>query len=259
MLLVKKKLLLLMLLAAIPIIGFAQVTNVQVSQEGKKIVITYDLNERSNVTPFVSVPTKWTKMDNVSGDVGLVSAGKGKRIVWDVLASYDDKFIASDVQFMVKAKVSMKTFLMLEGAYSFMNPQYSGGLMFGMVSKVGWYAKFRSSFCFKSPDYTMSYADATKSCFFNGEKLRPELVADAGIVVWCGCPLYAYAGAGYGYRNLLWKTTSGSNIQISDYSFKGVSAEMGLIGNIKGFTISLGVNTIAFKYAELQFGIGCLF
>lgn len=255
----KRVLIAMTLAVAIPLIGMAQVSNVQVSQEGKTIVITYDLNERSHVTPFVSYPNKWTKLKDVSGDVGIVSSGKGKKIVWDVLASYDDKLIVSDVQFKVEAKVSMKTFIMLEGAYSFVNPQYSGGLMFGMVRKVGWYAKFRSSFCFKNADYKLPYADASKSLFFNGERLRPELVADAGVVVRLGCPVYAYAGAGYGYRNLIWKTMSGYNVQINDYSFSGVSAEMGVIGNIKGFTLSLGVNTIAFKYAELQFGIGCLF
>lgn len=255
----RKVLFLMALISAIPAIGLAQVSNVQVSQEGKKIIVTYDLAERSHITPYMSNGDSWTEIDNVSGDVGLVSPGKGKRIVWDVLASFGEQFIVNDIRFKVDAKVSMKTFLMLEGAYSFNNPQYSGGLMIGMVRKVGWYAKFRSSFCFKDADYNLEYSAAAQNCFFSGERLRPELVADAGLVVRLGCPLYTYIGAGYGYRKLLWKTSNGSNIQIDDFSFKGVSAELGLFGNIKGFTLSLGVNTIAFKYIEMQFGVGCLF
>jgi hypothetical protein len=38
-----------------------------------------------------------------------------------------------------------------------------------------------------------------------------------------------------------------------------VSASAGIIGSAHGFTLKAGVNTIAFKYMEIEAGIGWMF
>ena len=143
-------------------------TNVQVLQSGKNIVITYDLDEPSLVELRVTYEEPdLSEMKQslylfkvnadgsvnqfaVSGDVGQVNAGTGKRIVWNVLRDHE-KFVFNNVQFFVEAHslyTGVKTFIL--GEYGFSpNPQHSGGLMVGQVYKyAGWYVSARSSFCF---------------------------------------------------------------------------------------------------------------
>ena len=66
-------------------------------------------------------------------------------------------------------------------------------------------------------------------------------------------------GVGYGQRTLAWETVEGEWVKNIDHSASGLAAEIGAIGNYKNFALSLGVQTINFKYMELSVGIGYIF
>ena len=72
-------------------------------------------------------------------------------------------------------------------------------------------------------------------------------------------PLYGYAGLGYGQRTLAWETTDGELVKNTDHSVSGLAFEIGAIGQYKNFALSLGLQTINFKYMELGVGIGYFF
>ena len=72
-------------------------------------------------------------------------------------------------------------------------------------------------------------------------------------------PLYGYVGAGYGQRTLAWETTDGDLVKNKDHSASGLAFEVGAIGQYKNFALSLGLQTINFKYMELGVGIGYFF
>jgi hypothetical protein len=48
-------------------------------------------------------------------------------------------------------------------------------------------------------------------------------------------------------------------MQYKPMSFKGANVDFGLIGNIKGFALSVGCSTINFQYYEVKLGIGGIF
>jgi hypothetical protein len=95
--------------------------------------------------------------------------------------------------------------------------------------------------------------------FYSGKEKRTRLSASAGITVNLVIPLYFYAGVGYGYRSLDWETIDGQWMQYKPMSFKGANVDFGLIGNIKGFALSVGCSTINFQYYEVKLGIGGIF
>ena len=72
-------------------------------------------------------------------------------------------------------------------------------------------------------------------------------------------PLYAYIGAGYGNRVLAWETIDGELVKNTDHSATGVAAELGAIGRLGQFAVSVGFQTVNFKYHELSAGIGFFF
>ena len=97
----------------IPVSKAQQILNVKAGQEGKTLVITYDLTgAKSGQTFDVSVyfstdggATFGQALNNISGQVGKeITGGYGKKIVWDVLAEVE-KLQGSNIVFEVRAKV----------------------------------------------------------------------------------------------------------------------------------------------------------
>ena len=78
------------------------VSSVNAYQEGKNIVITYQLSERSNISVYVSTDggKKYSSIMNISGDFGKNVSSGAKRIIWNVLADYEE-FNFPEVCFMV--------------------------------------------------------------------------------------------------------------------------------------------------------------
>jgi formylglycine-generating enzyme required for sulfatase activity len=98
-----RKLVLIALLLECYVLCNAQiVSNVTAYQQGKNIVIEYDLSTESQVGVSVSLNNgSYTSMNGVSGDVNKKVSPGHKQIIWDVLSQYD-KFYFDNVMFKVE-------------------------------------------------------------------------------------------------------------------------------------------------------------
>lgn len=271
----------IIVLLFIPFVLSAQtVTNIRAQQEGREIAVYYDLSAKANIQLQVTIDGKRTPVKLVSGDIGKgVEAGEKKRIAWQVLDEKNGRFRASNVVFSVKALAPWRTFVLAEGAVSPKPFQPSAGLMVGAVSRVGFYAKGRTGFQFgNSSGYISTEADGTYRAFVDDaisltEKEMPYYltnnrkitywVADAGAIVRAyykdDIMLYVYAGLGYGERQFLCQNYKNEWLRYDRTSFKGISADLGIMMAYKHFALSAGVNTIAFKYVDVQLGLGYIF
>ena len=164
----------------------------------------------------------------------------------------------------VQSSVSINTFLLAEVGLA-KNPEWGVGLMFGQkYNGIGWFVKGRSNFTFQKAgntvisDYAIpSYRDTSS-----------EWVIDAGLVFdFLGkitnkpknTNLGIYVGAGYGARTRYLETVDYGWQKYMPNSYSGVSVDAGVIGSIYGLTLSVGVNTIGFKYMEIEMGVGYTF
>ena len=150
-------------------------------------------------------------------------------------------------------------FVMANAAYS-IAPQASFGLTVGSAKKLGWYASVNSNFRFEKAGYEcdsngiINGLDTEYS--YSGEKHTSRLGATAGMVFRIYDPLYAYAGAGYGFRNVFWQLDNGSWAKCTDDSYQGIAMDAGIMLHFKGFGFSLGVQTIGVQYLEAKIGVG---
>lgn len=152
-------------------------------------------------------------------------------------------------------------FMLLNGAFS-TAPQTSFGLTIGQVKQWGWYASVMTNFNFSKADLTCDENGSIENpplAYSFKEKVTSRFSVTAGGMYKLGCPLYLYAGVGYGKRTLLWKLDDGRLAEPSSGAYKGVSFDAGLMAHIKGFSVSAGVTTIGTGYMEFKVGIGfCL-
>lgn len=154
-------------------------------------------------------------------------------------------------------------FLLLNGAFS-TAPQTSFGLTIGRVKQWGWYASVMTNFNFSKADLTcdengLIEGESVSLTYSFKEKVTSRWSATAGGLCKLGCPLYLYAGVGYGKRTLFWKMDDDRLAEPSGSAYKGVSFDAGLMAHIKGFSVSAGVTTIGTGYMEFKVGIGfCL-
>lgn len=158
----------------------------------------------------------------------------------------------------------MNTFMLVEAGVA-LNPEWGVGLMFGqMYEGVGWYVKGRSNWNIPKTDkYGGKLFNTTK------ETTSLEWIIDAGMVVDFLMKkekkdkdnfLGLYFGAGYGSRDRYWLNRNIERwMKYQPNSYSGVSANIGLIGSWHGLTIMAGVNTLAFKYMEVEIGLGYTF
>ena len=272
-----RNILILLCLAVIPL-SAQQVTNIRAQQEGREIAVYYDLSARANVTMSVKVDGKRIRTEKTSGDIGKgVEAGEQKRIAWLVLDETNGRFKAEKVVFSVRANAPWRTFILAEGGISPQPFQYSAGLMVGAVARMGGYVKARSSFQFANPvGYIRPEGNAfycsplngniseTEMPYYLSGKSRPmQWLVDGGVIArvfyisdYMG---YVYVGAGYGVRQQLWQTYDGKWLNYEPTTYKGFSLDCGFMMAYKHFALSVGANTIAFKYAEIQIGVGYIF
>ena len=158
----------------------------------------------------------------------------------------------------------MNTFILAEAGVA-LNPEWGVGLMFGqMYDGVGWYVKGRSNWNIPKKDEYGGKDFTTAK-----ETTSLEWIVDAGLVVDFLMQmekkdkdnfLGLYVGAGYGSRDWYWLNRNIERwMKYQPNSYSGVSANIGLIGSWHGVTIMAGVNTLAFKYMEVEAGIGYSF
>lgn len=279
----RKYIILLFVLFSATLLRAENASNIRVRQEGKNIVITYDLSKKSNVRVGMATgnSTEFKELKAVSGDLGKgVSAGTNKQIVFRPLDEYE-KFLAQNVRFKVVAQSSFdeyaknwSTRTMIIGQFGYSaTPQLSYGLMFGQLYYgMGWYVNARSNFNFNNPaqlscDKNGSIDGITP--FYSGNTSLSHLIVNVGfmwdILDWESRTetrfegLGFYVGGGYGRRELQWEIVDGTWVKYAPTSHTGFSGNIGVFGSILGVTINIGVNTINFKYVELEAGVGVVF
>lgn len=142
--------------------------------------------------------------------------------------------------------------------------QTSFGVMVGVLAKHGAYLHVKSD---------LNFLSTTLNCDDSGALLpsgtfpyyKPEVLHKSKHSVTGGYmyriikPLYAYAGLGYGNRIMAWETVDAELVRNMDHSTEGVAVEIGAIGTYKNIALSLGCQTINFKYVEMNVGLGVFF
>ena len=273
-----RRLLFLSIIVFVCSLAYSQrVTNVRAEQKGDSIVVSYDLSAKADVSVRLKVDNKRRPIKRVSGAVGkAMEKGKDKAIVWNVLADNPDGFEEDNVVFTVKANPVWRTFLVAEGAVSPVPLQGSGGFMVGRAARWGYYLKFRSSFMFapsnngvfqdnwiEVDDERTLYSSSDIKKLITGRKKNTELICDAGAMynfsMNTDYPMLVYLGLGYGMRRQMWEFKDNIWLKYGPTAFEGVSVDLGMMFSLKNFIIDVGVNTINFQYAEIQFGLGWLF
>lgn len=255
--------------------------NIRVRQEGKSIIVTYDLSQKSVVRLLMASGNSehYTELKAVSGNVGkAVPAGENRKIVWKPLEE-NEKFIAQNVRFKVEAQsayeyyaqnAKIKTLVMGQVGYS-VAPQVNYGVMIGQMYRgVGWYVSGRSNFQFNAPTELacdkQGYIDDERP-FYTGNTSTTHYAVNAGFMMNVlekitknkFNTLGFYVGAGYGKRELQWETTDGLWVKYAPTSYTGFGGNIGVLGSIYGVTLNIGLNTINFKYVEVEAGIGYMF
>lgn len=156
-----------------------------------------------------------------------------------------------------------KTFIMAD--MSFHPSQLSFGAMIGIVAKHGAYLHIQTS--------DLNFLNADIECDDTGKLLstgkypyykldvihKNKQSVTGGYMYRIANPLYIYAGAGYGNRMLAWETVADELVRNTKRSAEGVAIEIGLIGSYKKLALSLGCQTINFKYLEMNLGVGFIF
>ena len=279
------KYIILLLILFSAITSFAEnATNVRVRQEGKSIIITYDLNKKSNVRILMISGNnqQYKELKSVTGNVGKsVPAGKSRKVVWKPLEEYAE-FVAQNVRFKVETQSTyedytingkIKTLLIGQVGYS-LAPQLSYGGMIGqMYNGIGWYINGRSNYNFIAPtDVTCDKDGLIKGegvPFYSGNTKISHYTINGGFMLdlleldWSPNNRFHtfgfYIGGGYGKRELQWETTDGIWVKYEPTSHSGFSGNIGFFGSFYGVTLNVGVNTINFKYLDLEAGIGLMF
>lgn len=174
------------------------------------------------------------------------------------------------------------TFVLAEGGYA-MNPAWSAGLMVGQVygevtrvCGVGWYVKGRSNFqTTKAMEGVRIQGGGWIGVpsplmpVYTGRTRFTEWNVNSGVVLnflnkrtlnlHKNSMFGIYAGVGYGQYARYWEIADGRWFEYAPTSVQGLSVGGGVIGSIKGLTISAGVNTIMAKYMEIEMGLGWTF
>ena len=256
-------------------------SNIRVRQEGKSIIVTYDLSQKSVVRLLMASGSSesYIELKAVSGDIGKgVYSGKDRQIVWKPLDEHK-KFVAKNVRFKVETQsayeyytqnAKIKTLVSGQLGYS-VAPQLSYGAMIGQMYKgIGWYVSGRSNFQFNAPAELacdkQGYIDDERP-FYTGNTSTTHYAVNAGFMMNVlekitknkFNTLGFYVGAGYGKRELQWETTDGLWVKYVPTSHNGFSGNVGLFGSFYGVTLNVGLNTINFKYVEVEAGIGYMF
>ena len=157
-------------------------------------------------------------------------------------------------------------FIMLNGGFTTL-PDYSYGLTYAWVKRAGFYFSAMSNFKFRfNSDYvgdSSGYVNGTYP-LYSGKKEYTKITATTGLMIRFCEPLYMYLGGGYGYRGMYYETVGNEwvAIQGNHCIYHGGVGEIGLIGNIYGFSLSLGLSVITDLhnyYPEAKVGIGYCF
>lgn len=153
--------------------------------------------------------------------------------------------------------------------------QHSFGLTYGRVKLFGWYVNVMLG---TGMHWGHKYSTDGDGIYENGEYIYPFYTGKTshnhfslagGAVVRLVIPLYLYAGIGYGYQTITREINNGEWVLVKHHGHHSLSLghsmeyEVGLQGNIKGFTLLAGYSFFT-NYSEelmheIKVGIGYTF
>lgn len=151
---------------------------------------------------------------------------------------------------------------------------HSFGLTYGRVKLFGFYANIMfGTGAHYGHEYTAERDGSLVSSyygagdfypFYTGKSSLNRVSFTGGGIVRMVIPLYLYLGIGYGYQSVTRQLTSGKWAMIRPLSVEhGMTWDVGLQGNIKGFTISAGYSVLTNYNSgtlhELKVGLGYTF
>lgn len=243
--------------------------NTKISRDDKDLVVDYQImlgdNVLScNVEVILLVGEREVELNptELKGDFGRITESGFKQVRFNV--EKDSQYLAGkDIRFTlnVKSKNILDNEILAMASVSVV-PQPSYGLMLGYVKKFGGYVKFRSDFHFGKPSYICNKAGEIEGggmLWTSGAQRKSRLQVTGGALFRVTKWLYPYAGIGYGSRDVQWQDYKGNWAQVSNYSCKGISAEAGAIVKMGPVALSVGASTTAFRYTELEIGVGVMF
>ena len=282
MTMIKKLIIAFALLLGSAVITCAQnVRNITVRQENNNVIIGYSLSESADVSLYVRISGKeYGPLVSVSGDVGQNIQPGYRMITWYPLSEPEIGEIDSDdIKFLIEVgntktaqdksreQAKGKGSFLLEGivgldagAASF-SPAI--GVMLGyMWDKIGAYAKFASNF---GTANTSAVIQSSSTSWMTGNKKYSYMSATAGVIFplsW----ISPYVGAGYGSRTCCWEKYSEAGntwALVEDYTYKGLSADIGAIFQMGSFALSGGCTIIVGNssgiHIEPVIGLGVIF
>ena len=245
-----------------------------------KIHPRYDLNGNAAAVILVDVasdkakfPTSWKlgEVERKGGHYVVYVAPGIKKLPVEVEGclpfEYDIKasgvklesFRTYSLRLLLPAKERTRAIIMPQ--YSFGKNQGAYGLMVGFVKKHGAFPRAKSDFSFIS---THGACDENGLIdghmpWYTGKSAKKRWAVTAGYVARVAKPLYLYGGVGYGQRVLAWERQDGSYVEYQENTYKGIEAELGVMGRFGIFALSAGVQTNSFKYMEFNVGVGVMF
>ncbi len=243
-----------------------RITNADANQEGKAIAITYDLNEKADISLYVTQDGGTTKtaipVTYTSGDVGKnVTPGTGKKILWRVLDQYPNQdFREENMSFIVNGKPSRRFFTMLNLGYSF-DSGFNTGLTLGQFGVIGWYAKAMTALAMpKAAEFEgdeNGWVDGVLPAY-SGKASKFKAYGVAGLTIRMGAPVFFNAGVGYGTRNYEWETADGKWVKVLPGSYDGLAIDAGIMGKRNNIVLSAGATLIKGN-VDLCVGVGYVF
>ena len=163
-----------------------------------------------------------------------------------------------------RVRVHVPWSYLLLASTGFSETTYSWGARVGMMKRHGYYLTFHSK--------SYSMPKSVDQCDENG-----YVQSQGGIPYYTGKTLTGnwnvmlgrihrlkgryclYGGLGYGEKCVVWETSEDNLLYNKDLSFKGLSAELGLLYHFPQLALSVGVSSVRGKYWEAVIGLGvCL-
>lgn len=128
-------------------------------------------------------------------------------------------------------------------------------------SRLGLFIKIRSNFKSFKPDYLCNSdgSTVTGSIWTSGKDIKTRLCLSAGASYSINQNISAYAGCGYGEFNTAWEDNTGKWAKVQDYSASGFHADLGIMLHFNRLALSIGISSTAFRYSDLELGIGFSF
>ncbi|MDL2309620.1 hypothetical protein LJC39_00650 [Parabacteroides sp. OttesenSCG-928-B22] len=259
--------------------AFAQkIQNVRFQPFGQDIHVQYDLKGLSFdsyalLNLYVSTNGGESfigPLAQVDGNIGKVTGNGAKTVIWHAVRESGN--INGQIVFEIRGDVSKEKIKAENMLFYNVSGSSAAGLMYGRVARWGGYLRVKTNFSFEDAPYSCNDAgevDYPGHYRLNASVHRSRLGVTAGMLYRTNSWLYLYGGAGAGFRRLIWLAntfeedllTPGKEIAAinTDHSAEGVELELGGIIRYKRLGITVGVNLIDFRFAEINGGIGFFF